>query len=778
MRRAAPGPIGLVGLALLAASCEEPTLVAVHVSGPIGDLRALGFSVERPGSPRVLSSGTITRRLEEFHLRVPAAGAGPYQVKVRGIEKDGCPGLEGAAPFTARPGQREDVAVDLQPRGDGPCSVSVRLLGEAPGLVRSAPAAASSIDCAPRCEARLPPGAALRLVADPGAGYFVGWTGACTGADACDLVGREERAAVTAVFAPRQICNDTPLGALCWEHPLPTGNHLSALLAVSANEAWAVGRNGLILRRIGSLWFRVPSPVSESLWDLWASGPDDVWIVGAGEVILHFDGTELKVVQTSRGRVVLHGVQGIRGPDGWELWIAGLDGGNAGPPGVLLQRAADGSMKRTEVQDCALTDVAGSSREELRMAGSCLQGGKEFAAILSRQADGTLDRALFPNLPGDRLERLAILDRTHAFAVGRQGSILGSEGQRWRQEASGTAYNLYDVAARSPEEVYAVGDLGTLLRRDGAVWRAQDSRSIVDLRAVSVSGQRDAWFAGRGGTLLRWNGASLLPESTTAQEHIYGLHGDGEEAFAVDYGGVVRRRAGGAWLIEPGSGSVDTLYAVAWTGSGGPWAAGRNGVSRYDGSRFVLQAYTGIAMGAIWADANEVWSVGDKGTIVHRRDGAFVTLAGPATANLLAVTRSASGEVWAAGTGGALVRIQGDAVTSYTVTGMRTAYAIWAAAPDDLWLAGDTIQRIRGGVLTPVPGAPGVDPRPFRAIFGRAADDIWFAGGEGRLYHFDGAALAYVETRTGSDLYAVTGIGERDLLLAGENTAILRLHRR
>lgn len=68
----------------------------------------------------------------------------------------------------------------------------------------------------------------------------------------------------------------------------PTTSDLIGLWGSSANDVWAVGLGGTILRWQGSSWTKVTSPVTESLYDVWGSSANDVWAVGDFGTVLHW----------------------------------------------------------------------------------------------------------------------------------------------------------------------------------------------------------------------------------------------------------------------------------------------------------------------------------------------------------------------------------------------------------------------------------------------------------------------------------------------------------
>lgn len=69
-------------------------------------------------------------------------------------------------------------------------------------------------------------------------------------------------------------------------------NGLSAAWGSAADDVWAVGRGGLIIRWNGTTWSTVPSGVTADLKDVSGSSTNNVWAVGAAGTIVRWDGTK------------------------------------------------------------------------------------------------------------------------------------------------------------------------------------------------------------------------------------------------------------------------------------------------------------------------------------------------------------------------------------------------------------------------------------------------------------------------------------------------------
>ena len=103
---------------------------------------------------------------------------------------------------------------------DGDATVlTVTIEGSGSGVVTSTPA---GIDCGGDCEHDFPAGATVTLTATPATGStFEGWSGACTGTGACQVV-LARSLTVTATFSPSATPNPSPT-ATPPPSPSPTG---------------------------------------------------------------------------------------------------------------------------------------------------------------------------------------------------------------------------------------------------------------------------------------------------------------------------------------------------------------------------------------------------------------------------------------------------------------------------------------------------------------------------------------------------------------------------
>jgi len=112
-------------------------------------------------------------------------------------------------------------------------------------------------------------------------------------------------------------------------HNSQTWNSLNGVWAASESEAWAVGVMGTIRHFTGAkLWEIVPSPTAARLNAIWGTSASDVWAVGEGAIVLHYDGKSW-----SRAKI---GGLGMQRPNLTAVWAAAPGRVWIGGEGVLL----------------------------------------------------------------------------------------------------------------------------------------------------------------------------------------------------------------------------------------------------------------------------------------------------------------------------------------------------------------------------------------------------------------------------------------------------------
>ena len=182
------------------------------------------------------------------------------------------------------------------------------------------------------------------------------------------------------------------------------------------------------------------------------------------------------------------------------------------------------------------------------------------------------------------------LDNSNIFTVGTQGDIfrydanVANVDDRWTPLPSGIRSDLRKVWGTSNSNVYAVGEFGVILHFDGVSWSLESNvPTAQSLNAVWGSGPDNIYVAGDFGEILHYDGVSWARNVSVTSENLYGLWGCGTTGiYAVGAGGTILHHNGISWIPEL-SGTTETLEDV-------------------------------------WGTENQLWAVGDAGTILIKAD--------------------------------------------------------------------------------------------------------------------------------------------------------------
>jgi len=338
----------------------------------------------------------------------------------------------------------------------------------------------------------------------------------------------------------------------------PAAGGLTAVSAVSATDAWAVGPNDdqspgsatTIERWNGTGWTRVPSPNAA---------------VGAGAVN------------------ELNGVAAISADDAWAVGDYGTrqPGTSLYPLRPLVEHWDGNRWSIVRVPDAypleTMTSVAATGPDDVWAVGVGQPGQGDFVAIAEHWDGNAWSVADTPSLHdaggGSALHAVTALSPADAWAVGGSGRTALAEhwdGSHWtRVDLPGQDMTLAAVDASSPDNVWAVG-WGTntspghlpppvVERFDGTAWRMVDltapASEYLLPSAVAVVSPRDVWIAG-------WMNTSTLSTKYGTDRALV-AHWDGERARLVDIGihGRPLNVAGAAtsegrvWLVGRAGGS-------------------------------------------------------------------------------------------------------------------------------------------------------------------------------------------------------------------------------
>ena len=587
------------------------------------------------------------------------------------------------------------------------------------------------------------------------------------------------------------VCHD----GWCWEDPLPTGDDLADVVAISKGDAWiaaghgagttllhwndsdfvrseiarhvsaftraggalwAATREGAMLRLDGGEWRDVDTHNAELLTSAWGSGPNDVWAVGAAGTILRFDGKAWSKVR-SPVTTTLWGVRGRAPNDVWAVGDGVIVHWN-GADWSVAHHVDKGPMERPIPRGgwCGTPALqAEAYNTSLSQMRSILVFGADDVWVA-----GGPGRAL--HLHGGKWSEVDLGmvsvqamwgTPTDAWAAGTS-SLAHWDGKKWTRQTRPLDESVAALSGVARDDVWAVGHLGAILRFDGAEWRSLGQRTGVRLNGVWPGADGEAWAAAGGAILRRsargWAAAPIALPANANVNSVGGASGADLWAFVAFHAPM--RWDGHAWTTPPGQKPI-LGFSVRAPATDDVWAVGSLSLARWDGGAWRDLSNGELLVLDLWAPAKGVaWAV------AHPRDPSR----GPDRDGHVAYDY---GKV-------VLARWDGAAFVRVADVPDPTVHGIGGLGTEDVWLAGgESIFRFDGRTLKAIVPASAAD-RTYRErrVAAVSKDDVWIAG-QGDVRHWDGRAWTVFDLPIANPTLAVRG---KDVYASGTYGGILK----
>jgi hypothetical protein len=163
---------------------------------------------------------------------------------------------------------------------------------------------------------------------------------------------------------------------------------------------------------------------------------------------------------------------------------------------------------------------------------------------------------------------------------------------------------------------------------------------------------------------------------------------------------------------------------------------------------------------SVWAvDADNVFAVGDGGTILHRINSAWSVMASGVTSNLRGVWAASASDVWAVGMGGTVLRFNGTSWSAITGATTSDIDAVWGSSATDVWLVGSGVVTHWNGTAFSSMSFAGT----LLSVSGTGPTDVWVAGENTYLHHFTGTWSTVDPVIGTSTFFAVLAVGAKDV---------------
>lgn len=359
------------------------------------------------------------------------------------------------------------------------------------------------------------------------------------------------------------------------------------------------------------------------------------------------------------------------------------------------------------------------------------------------------------------------------IAAMKPGTLCTSGTPKWCLDAPlPPATALTGVWASSPTDVWITGG-GAELHFDGTSWRGTVGGAVRG--KLFGTGPNDLWATQPSSStgLAWWNG--------TKWQDAYGSSGSWDAAWGNAgshwvVGGSRILSCGGGYCSTVTSPTANALHGVWGSSANEVWAVGDKGtILFYDGARWApVTSPTTDDLWAVWGDAaGEAFALTGKLQVLSwKRGSPWATLTGYEQSSApVSVASAGTGAIWAI-QGPRVYRIQGTYPTRTVAFEATASFSqIHSSGPNDAWAVGadGMIAHWDGTRWGMVPGWQSAGSREnYASLRGTSDTDVWALEARGRARRWDGASWG-APVATGIDTYSVAlwGAAANDYWVGG-----------
>lgn len=139
--------------------------------------------------------------------------------------------------------------------------------------------------------------------------------------------------------------------------------------------------------------------------------------------------------------------------------------------------------------------------------------------------------------------------------------------------------------------------------------------------------------------------------------------------------------------------------------------------------------------------------------------------------------------VWAVGELGTIAHFNGSDWVTLETGHDYTLWGIWGASPNEMWAVGgkvgggvpSVLRKYDGNTWTDVPGV-GIDDELLFKVWGTATDNVYVVGDGGAILHYDGSEWTRMDSGTAARLLTVRGRSATDIFAVGGVQQAVMLH--
>lgn len=489
-----------------------------------------------------------------------------------------------------------------------------------------------------------------------------------------------------------------------WES-METGNtnDLNSIWGSSAENIYAVGDRGTIIRYDGTRWQQIKTGSDDLLFGIWGSSASDIIAVGGRGKVLRFDGTSWNII-TGLKKVHFVGVWGNRRDN---VYIYG-------DRGTVIH------FNGEQWKDISLS-LENSAHNVILIRGVITD---ENATLYAVSDNGVI--FIMRNNAWSQFARIADLGMARILGVAQvaKGAVLFGDGGRIYSFKDGKVLALAlgegkNSIHRELHKVIETGDGNYLVPADGVVVNIKQGQVLENGRTATLWDawkNRSKWPFGRkargiylaasGGLLMKYDPETDKKEiiDTGVTNDLFGLWGDGRKIFGVGSGGLVFEYDGNKFKIISDGKSKKTLFSIWGRRASDIYAVGEEGtILHYDGNVWTKEeSGTDVPLFAVSGIGSNIFVVGDNGTVLKKTAGIWKMIRPSTFAPLYDIWVAGKDNVYFAGGRGTLLNysVTKNTLSLVSLPTFNDLYGISGSYADgEIILVGEDGTVIKGSVF-------------------------------------------------------------------------------
>ncbi len=590
-----------------------------------------------------------------------------------------------------------------------------------------------------------------------------------------------------------------------WQNPKPTGNIIYAIKAIDANNIWAVGGSGTILKRVNGSWQQQYSGTIVSLKAIDGVDGNNIWAVGDSGTVLKYDGINWSKVSLYPYQTDGVNFSAIKMLGQNNIWL-----GSSGSGGGKIFFTSDKGLS-WQYQNVLVGTLGNISGIEAYGTASDWTAWAFAGNTIYKSSIETLQwgygqwYALSPDETFGGIRGVKSTDKNTLLIANYLGIQRSTDGgSSWTTIAEMPSGHMYDLTKGffdSANDFYGysnspvTGSNAISVSYVSAEWQFGE---IPSSSVLTIDGYNSANFfasAGIGKLFYSSNGSDYAEESSSVST------GAIWSAFALDkrtvyaggdLGKLLKTTDGGSsWAPEtlPGDFSTQTFLSIKGIDANNIWATttGRK-MLKYNGTAWLEQTTGATKILDSLSVVNDqiIWSAGYGGTIKKTINGGEswdIAQTSNTTKDLYSIWGFSDTLAYAVGSTGTIIKtVDGSNWSAETIPAeYSTTYFrnIYATDQNHIWVSGNNVILFYDGNSWTAQ-LSGLTSTSIYSITGLSAEKIWAFATGGQIFFYNGESWVNQGTNqklTSNNLYcsAITSEDGQDFIWAvGDKGTIIK----